>query len=171
MLYHFSDDPEIKVFTPRRISKNNDLPPLVWCIDEEHCVNYYFPRQCPRIIYGKSENTSAEDIRKFFADTYAQKIITIPDYMEDEVNKAVIYKYTFSGEGFELKDRIAGYYCSPRDAVPLSVEPVDNLPDLIKAAGAELRFTNDLLALRERILNSTIDNFSMIRLKNLRTGN
>lgn len=165
MLYHFSVDPDIKVFTPRTIGDN---PPLVWCIDKEHCVNYFFPRQCPRIIYGKSPNTTSSDIDKFFEGTTFEKIITIPDYMEAELNTAVIYKYSFDESGFFLKDKIAGYYCNPEEVVPISVEPVDNLPEKIKAAGAELRFTNDLLALRERILNSTIDNFSMIRLKNLR---
>ncbi|MCB0724569.1 MAG: hypothetical protein KDC73_07665 [Ignavibacteriae bacterium] len=103
MLYHFSDDPDIKVFSPRRIADN---PPLVWCIDEEHCVNYFFPRQCPRIIYGKSVNSSAEDIERFFRDTIADKIITIPDYMEEELNSTVIYKYTFSEEVSFLKIRL-----------------------------------------------------------------
>lgn len=167
MFYHFSDDPEIKTFVPRVIG---EFPPLVWAIDEEHRVNYYFPRQCPRIIYGKSENSNAHDIEKFFKGTSAEKIITIPDYMEEELNEAVIYKYTFSEDGFELKDKIAGYYTSPHCVTPLSVEPVSNLPGLISAAGADLRFTGDLMGLRKRILNSSIDNFSMIRLKNLRVG-
>ena len=165
MLYHFSDDPGIKVFTPRKIGDN---PPLVWCIDEEHCVNYFFPRQCPRIIYGKSSNSSPEDLDNFFENTDADKIITIPDYMEEELNSAVIYKYTFAEEGFFLKDKIAGYYCNPDEELPLSVEPVDDLPSKIQSSGAELRFSSDLLSLRDAILNSTIDNFSMIRLKRLR---
>lgn len=166
MLYHFSDEPNIKVFTPRVVGNS---PPLVWAIDEEHCVNYYFPRQCPRIIYGKSENSTLEDIAEFFEGTSAGKIITIPDYMEDELNEAVIYKYTFIEEGFELRDEIAGYHTCPYNVIPINVEPLTSLPELIRSAGAELRFTGDLLSLRERILNSTIDNFSMIRLKNYKS--
>ena len=167
MLYHFSDDPEIKTFTPRVIG---NFPPLVWAIDEEHKVNYYSPRQCPRIIYGKSENSTPPDIEKFFEGTSAEKIITIPDYMEEELNSTVIYKYTFNEDGFELQDKIAGYHTSPNNVIPLRVEPASNLPGLIAGAGAELRFTDNLMGLRERILNSSIDNFSMIRLKNLRVG-
>ena len=168
MFYHFSDDPDIKIFTPRVIG---NLPPLVWAIDEEHCVNYYLPRQCPRIIYGKSDNSTTDDIYKFFDGISADKVITIPDYIEKELNETVIYKYSFSEEGFELRDVIAGYHTSPNKVKPVSVEPISDLPALIKAAGAELRFTDDLMNLRERILNSTIDNFSMIRLKRLRIKN
>lgn len=163
MFYHFSDDPDIKIFTPRTIGSSS---PLVWAIDREHCVNYYFPRQCPRIIYGKSENTSPADIDKFFDGIKKDMVITIPDYMQEELASTVLYKYSFDGEGFELKDKIAGYYVSPNEVKPVNVEPVSNLRELILTEGAELRFTDDLLELRERILNSTIDNFSMIRLKN-----
>jgi hypothetical protein len=163
MLYHFSDDPEIKKFTPRAIDSS---PPLVWAIDREHCINYYFPRHCPRIIYGKSENTSPADIDKFFDGTKKDKVITIPHYMQEELDSSVLYKYSFNEEGFELKDKIAGYYVSPNEVTPVSIEPVSNLRELILSEGAELRFTDDLMELRERILNSTIDNFSMIRLKN-----
>jgi hypothetical protein len=166
MLYHFSDDPNIKVFTPRVVG--NSLP-LVWAIDEEHCVNYYFPRQCPRIIYGKSDNSSTEDIAEFFDGTTVRKVITIPDYMEEELRSAVIYKYIFNEVGFELRDENAGYHTCPNNVVPINVEPLANLPELIRSAGADLRFTDDLLTLRERILNSTIDNFSMIRLKNYKS--
>lgn len=166
MFYHFSDDPDIKIFTPRIFGSS---PPLVWAIDREHCVNYYFPRQCPRIIYGKSENSSPEDIAEFFDGASMNKVITIPEYMKEELHNAVIYKYTFTEEGFELMDKIAGYYVSPNDVTPVKVERLSNLPGLIHSAGAELRFADDLLGLWERILNSTIDNFSMIRLKNLKT--
>src|SRR5690606_4847881 len=110
-----------------------------------------------------------QDIEKFFEGTSAEKIITIPDYMENELREEVIYRYTFSEEGFELRDKIAGYHTSPDNVTPLTVEPVSNLPEQIAAAGAELRFTDNLMALRERILNSTIDNFSMIRLKNYKS--
>ena len=37
------------------------MPLVVWAIDEEHYVNYYFPRDCPRVINSKSNNISAED--------------------------------------------------------------------------------------------------------------
>lgn len=37
------------------------MPSVVWAIDEEHSVNYYFPRDCPLVIYLKSNNISADD--------------------------------------------------------------------------------------------------------------
>lgn len=163
MLYHFSDKPGIKKFHPQTIPYN-DLPPVVWAIDEEHCVNYFFPRDCPRIIYGKSANITSQDNEKFFAGTDADRIITVENKNKERLNNAVIYNYTFDEYGFELIDKVAGYYISYAEVTPLKVEPMDNLIDKIKNTGTELRFTDDLNFLRVEILNSSIDNYSIIKM-------
>ncbi len=163
MLYHFSDKPGIKKFIPKIISYNN-LPACVWGIDEEHCVNYFFPRDCSRIIYGKSKNMSMEDEKKFFANTNADKIIYVENKNKERLSEAVIYKYIFDENGFELQDKIAGYFVSYNEVIPLKCERMDNLIEKIKNTGAELRFTNDLNSLRVEILNSSIDNYSIIKL-------
>lgn len=163
MLYHFSDKPDIKKFLPKTIPYN-DLPPVVWAIDEEHCVNYFFPRDCPRIIYGKSENATSADNEKFFAGTNSSRIITVENKNKERLSNAVIYKYTFDEKDFELRDKIAGYYISYAEVVPMKVEPMDNLIDKIKNTGTELRFTGDLNSLRIEILNSSIDNYSIIKM-------
>lgn len=163
MFYHFSDKSGIKKFLPHTIPYN-DLPPVVWAIDDEHCVNYFFPRDCPRIIYGKSGNTAPVDNEKFFSGTNADRIITVENKNKERLSNAVIYKYTFDEHSFELRDKIAGYYISYVEVVPLKVEPMDNLIDKIKNTGTELRFTDDLNSLRVEILNSSIDNYSIIKM-------
>lgn len=163
MLFHFSEKPDIKKFFPLIISYNN-LPACVWAIDEEHSVNYFFPRDCPRIIYAKSENMNPRDTDKFFADTNADKIITVENENKERLSEAVIYKYTFDEKGFQLQDKIAGYYIAYNEIIPLKCERMHNLIDKIKNKGVELRFTDDLNSLRIEILNSSIDNYSIIKM-------
>lgn len=45
MLYHFSEEPEIRVFEPR-VSRVEPNLRVVWAIDGPHTVHYYFPRDC-----------------------------------------------------------------------------------------------------------------------------
>jgi hypothetical protein len=52
MLYHFSEDPNINEFVPRSMEC---MPPVVWAIDEEHSFFYFFPRDCPRVIFSWSQ--------------------------------------------------------------------------------------------------------------------
>lgn len=77
-LYHFSEDPQIAVFTPPRIPKNNSTgEPVVWAIDEEHAPYYFFSRDCPRIAFWASVQTTIEDRNRFFAHTSAKMIIAL----------------------------------------------------------------------------------------------
>lgn len=66
MLYHFSEEPGIKVFKPRPAKASPHIKPAVWAIDEEHAMHYCFPRDCPRVIYWKADWTSDEDRNHFF---------------------------------------------------------------------------------------------------------
>ncbi|WP_375142506.1 DUF6886 family protein [Metabacillus idriensis] len=40
MLYHFSEDPSIKIFKPRQSASFPSLHPAVWAIDQEHALHY-----------------------------------------------------------------------------------------------------------------------------------
>lgn len=56
-LYHFSEEPDIERFRPRPAAAYPELEPVVFAIDGEHATHYYFPRECPRVIYWKSGRT------------------------------------------------------------------------------------------------------------------
>lgn len=167
MLYHFSENPGIKTFHPHQSDGSPYSVPYVWAIDEEHEVNYFFPRDCPRIIYRMSPGVTEADREKFFGGTESAIIITIENPWLKILNDAVLYRYVLPEENFKLIDKIAGYYISTHDVEPLSVESFDNLPEKIKAKGAELRFTNNLRGLEKEILSSSVKYFSMIRLRNV----
>ncbi|MCP3739496.1 DUF6886 family protein [Rossellomorea sp. BNER] len=165
MLYHFSENPTIKEFIPLE-NQNKEMPPAVWAIDEEHAVHYFFPRDCPRVIYTRSANMSEEDVKLFFSHTLANKVIAVETAWMERIKSTTIYKYTFLHEGFLLFDQTAGYYITHSPVQPISIEPMGDLLEKITEKGVELRITPNLYPLRDAIISSSVDDFSIIRFRN-----
>jgi hypothetical protein len=166
MLYHISEDPNIEVFFPRKSEIYKDLGHIVWAIDEVHLVNYYFPRDCPRIIYKYSENISQEDKNKYFSNTVSDIIITLENRWYNIINNTILYKYIFEEEKFTLFDEIAGYYISKELIKPKSMYKIDNIMETLMEQDIELRFTQNLFPLKNALINSTIKEYSIIRFRN-----
>lgn len=170
MLYHISEEASIRQFVPRRSIVYPELPPVVWALDEEHLLNYLCPRDCPRIIYSRSPDISEADEKQFFSHTTANTIIAIENAWYRKMSNTRIYKYALPSEGFQLFDANAGYYIATEIIKPVSVEPIDDLIDRILVSGAELRFVPSLYPLRDAILTSSINQFSIIRFRNAISG-
>jgi hypothetical protein len=166
LLYHFSENPSIKRFIPFPNQNKKGMPPVVWAIDEEHSPHYFFPRECPRVIFSRSESLSKEDERLFFSQTSACRIIAVESNWISRIQQTTLYKYIFDSAGFELYDPVAGYYVSKFETVPIAVEPLKNLLECLALADVELRVTPDLHPLRDRVVSSTIEHFSIIRFQN-----
>lgn len=164
-LYHFSEEPDIKIFEPRIIYNQTNKPAKVWSIDEFHSPHYYFPRECPRVCIWPQEDTTEQDLDKFFGMSKTNRIVAIETGWYDRVRGGHNYRYTFDPENFEIFDANAGYYVSTRTVKPVNVERIDDLIMAILQAGIELRVTPSLMMLKERILKSTV-NYSMIRMRN-----
>jgi hypothetical protein len=166
LLYHFSENPSIERFLPLPNQNNKEMPPVVWAIDEEHSPHYFFPRECPRVIFSRSESLSKEDERLFFSQSSARRIIAVELNWISRIQQTTLYKYTFDSAGFKLFDPVAGYYVSKYETVPIAVEPLENLLGCLELVDVELRLTPDLHPLRDMIVSSTIDHFSIIRFQN-----
>lgn len=166
MLYHISENSNIEQFIPRKSDTRPDLPPIVWALSEKRLVNYLFPRECPRIIFTKGPEVSEEDQRVFFGHTTSQTIITVESSWYERIREITLFKYSFEQSHFQLIDEIAGYYISEEIIKPVNVEPVNNLIDQILSYGVELRFTPNLHPLRNALLESSINDFSIIRFRN-----
>ncbi|SEM84258.1 DUF6886 family protein [Lihuaxuella thermophila] len=164
-LFHFSENPAISLFEPHIPATNPDQPPLVWAIDEEHAPHYYFPRDCPRVIYWITSDTTPADIDKFFAHTTARKIIAIEGAWLHRIRNTRLYAYHLPGETFECIDPNAGYYVSRETVKPLWVEPVEDLLERVIADNIELRVTPSLWKLHHALVSSSVS-FSMIRMRN-----
>jgi hypothetical protein len=76
-LYHFSEDPAIVRFVPQIAPTSAVKEPLVWAVDAEHAHIYYFPRDCPRVTFYRSQCASDEDVQRFFAMTTATRVVAI----------------------------------------------------------------------------------------------
>jgi len=164
-LYHFSEEPNIKLFEPRIIYNQTDEPAKVWTIDEFHAVHYYFPRDCPRVCIWQTEDTINEDMNTFFGMSATTRMIAIETRWYERVRDGHIFRYTFDDTNFQLYEPNAGYYISTETVKPVKVEKIDDLIKGILQEGIELRVTPSLKLLKQEILKSTI-NFSMIRMRN-----
>ncbi|MBW7460217.1 DUF6886 family protein [Paenibacillus sepulcri] len=165
-LFHFSKDAAIHTFFPRVKENRQNMPPVVWAIDDAHEFTFYFPRDCPRIVYTKGEGILEEDHRRFFGLTGADIVITVETHWYERIKNATVYRYRLPVESFRLFDEIAGYYISPETVKPLEMEPISNLLERLMGLNIDVRFTPNLNPLREAILNSSLKDFGMHRFEN-----
>jgi hypothetical protein len=164
-LFHFSEDPLIDLFTPQPLAADPGSEPLVWAIDRKHSLNYYLPRDCPRITFGVGESTSAEDAEMFFRESSAERIVAIESGWLDRLQATQLYRYYLPPHSFLLKDACAGYYVSTEAVKPLRVEKMNDLLTELIAADVELRLMPSLWKLYDAVAASTLE-FSIIRMRN-----
>lgn len=166
-LYHFSEEPAITCFEPRPPTEFPGAPAVVWAIGEAHAPHYWLPRDCPRVIGWVTDDTTPDDIARFFGHGTARKIIAIESGWLPRVRATRLYAYRLPTATFALFDRQAGYWVSRVAVAPLASEPLDELPERIVAAGIELRVTPSLWPLRDALSASSLG-FSIIRMRNAR---
>ena len=164
-LYHFSEDPSIERFVPRPVRVGPSDEALVWAVDRANCHQFYFPRDCPRVVISKSRSTSAEDSETFFGHTTAEVVAAIESRWLGRMRNTTIYRYTLPAEGFALRDEYAGYWVSERECMPLEMEPIRDLMAALVDAGVDLRIMPSLVSLRNAVIESTLD-FDIIRWRN-----
>jgi len=137
---------------------------LVWAIDEEHVPAYWFPRECPRATFWVGPKTTAEDAAWLNGATRVHVIEW--DWWEP-FRAARVYLYAMPPETFTVHNEGAGYYISRETVRPLARIEVGDLVRKHMDAGIELRVTNDLWPLWDRVVASSLS-FSGIRLRNAR---
>ena len=162
-LYHFSKEPDIRVFEPRPSSIADGA--YVWAIDEWHAPMYYFPRDCPRACFWPGPQTTAEDRERWFGGINAKMVIAVESAWLDRIRATRLYRYVLSQDGFELHDATAGHWLSRSAATPLAVEPVGDLLAALASESVDLRITPALTDLWSRVTASTLE-FSGTRLRN-----
>ena len=155
-LFHFSDDPGITVFEPRRVLKPSVRPegrdwlngPLVWAIDEPHQPMYLFPRDCPRILLWPRETSSADDLARWWGERDCRMLAHIEWAWLARLQAGALYRYELPRETFEcLED--AGMWVSKAAVTPLAMHVVDDLPAALRGEGVELRVMESLAPLKD----------------------
>jgi hypothetical protein len=165
-LYHFSEEPVIRVFEPR-IAPSGAIrdQAIVWAIDEWHAPMYHVPRDCPRACFWPGPETTDGDRQRWFGGVHARMIIALESAWLERIRVARLYRYTLQEDAFELLDATAGHWVSRETVVPLNVEPVGDLLAALASFPVELRFTPQLLDLWDLVISSTLE-FSGTRLRN-----
>jgi hypothetical protein len=164
-LSHFSEEPNIAVFEPRKLGYRMDEPAQVWAIDEFHAPHYYFPRDCPRVCIWTQGDTTDEDLQRYFGHSITRRMVAVETGWLERIRSSTIYRYIFDREEFELYEQNAGYYTSTRTVRPVAVEKLEDLLGSLAALDIEVRITPSLKPLKDAIPSSTV-NYSMIRMNN-----
>ena len=164
-LYHFSEDPSIERFVPHVSPTSSSDQALVWTVGAEHSHLYYFPRDCPRVVFSASSRTSAEDTVRFFGHTTARTIAAIESKWLGRLRNTTVYRYTLPSDRFKLRDEPAGYWISMEEVLPLSVEPIPDLMEALVELGVELQIMPSLWLLREAVIASPVE-YGIIRWRN-----
>jgi hypothetical protein len=170
-LFHFSDDPDIEIFTPRPVRIPVERPggqdwlngPLVWAIDAWHEPLYLFPRECPRILLWPTQETTKEDRAAWFGDSAARMIAFVERAWLERLVSHTVYRYAFDPARFEgVAD--AGMWVSRFPETPLRIDALSDLPEQLAARGVDLRVEDSLVPLKG--LWQTSLHASGIRLRN-----
>src|SRR5690606_2040289 len=94
-LFHVSEEEGIKIFEPR-------FPPsldsgisdfVVWAIDEQHLPNYLVPRDCPRVTFRVTRQTSAADQRTFSNTSPIGHVVALEDGWRRRVENSRLFVY------------------------------------------------------------------------------
>ncbi len=162
-LFHFSEEANIPIFYPR---PHQTLPnPSVWAISNSYRQNYLFPRNCPRIAYHVTKDTSKSDRERFIGYSDAHYILVIESGWWEILQNTTLYEYEFPIESFQIHNVPAGYYISEYEVTPIACRELLDLPNELLKLDVELRITPTLLPLYRQVTESSL-NFSMIRMRN-----
>jgi hypothetical protein len=159
-LWHVSEDDSIRRFEPRH---HHDLDEhLVWAIDTRHLPLYWFPREAPRATFWANSNTTDEAVDEFLGGDRSLRVHGVEPGWLEPMRTTRVFAYRLPEETFERWDR---FWISRTAVEPLERVELGDLVDRHAKAHIELTADDDLAALWQRVIASTLD-FSGIRLRN-----
>ena len=164
-LFHVSEEPNIKQFVPR-IPYRKDVDQskgIVWSLTELQLPNWGTPRDCPRVGYRATEESSQEDIDTFFSSSFRHCVAIEFDWHR-KMLETTLYIYEFDPANFYFDER-AGFYVSDKTEVPIAVTRHDNLYQSLFDKGVEVRIVDNLWKLSRSVQKSTL-NWSLCRMAN-----
>ena len=170
-LFHVSENEFISEFVPRTPDRDDLDPdmPLVWAIDEEHLANYLTPRDCPRVAYHVTWETSEDDRRRFFTSPTHRDALVIESGWFEIMRGTTLWLYEFAPQEFELQDAAAGYYTAKTTQTPIGKYCIDDLFAELFLRGVEVRIVDNLHAIADEVERSTLA-WSCCRMRNAVDG-
>lgn len=171
IVLHFSEDPSIRRFVPHIAATAQQDGAWVWAVDEYREATYWFPRDCPRITFWPHpDRPVTDDQRAVLGWTNATKVSAIEGGWLARLRTCSLFVYRLPGATFVRTEDVfggegVGFWVSPSEVKPISVEPVGDLLARHADRNVELRITPSLWALWDRVVGSGLA-FSGIRLRN-----
>jgi hypothetical protein len=109
-IFHISENGEIEIFKPRPSPSHfeNLDRNVVFGISDKLLHNYLLPRDCPRVTYYASAETSPADKEKFLPAA-ADFFIAIEAKWLPIIQKTTLFCYEFDGETFSIIDECADF--------------------------------------------------------------
>lgn len=166
-LFHVSEEPNIEVFEPR-LPKRKDLDQnvgLVWAVNEDCLPNFLTPRDCPRVAYHASGNTTESDRNYFFSSAGVDHVVVVESGWYRRIQETTLYIYEFEVDAFELLDPVAGYYVAKTTQYPKAKYVVADLLGELLKRGVEVRFVDNLWQIADAVKTSSL-NWSLCRMAN-----
>ncbi|GAA4892830.1 hypothetical protein LX16_1944 [Stackebrandtia albiflava] len=170
-LLHFSEDPHIDRFTPRRAATQRVEPAYVWAVDHARSCDYWFPRHCPRAMAWAEPDTTPAD-RDRLLGPGAPRVHTVEYGWLAAMADHRLFAYRMPAEAFrplgpaESAVYGAAAWVSTSPVTPLGpAEPVGDLFALHAEADIQLRVVDRLWPWWDEVVGSTAG-FSGIRLRN-----
>ncbi|MGW0516545.1 DUF6886 family protein [Crossiella sp. NPDC003009] len=163
-VWHFSEDPGITEFRPHRAPTSSDPEPAVWAVEEARASDFWFPRDCPRVLFRPEPGRQPSPAALALLGG-ARQVAVVEWGWWARVCGVRLFRYAFAPGPFR---RCANprWYLTAREAVrPLAVQPVGDVVALHAAAGIELRLAPNLWPVAGLVERSGLE-FSMIRMRN-----
>jgi hypothetical protein len=135
---------------------------LVWALTEPALPNWLTPRGCPRVGYRINDETTQEDILRFFSSS-SRHCVAIEHDWHVKMLETILYIYEFDVKNFYFDD-CAGFYVSDQTEIPISVTEYKNIYDELFKRNIEVRILNNLWELGEAVKKSTLK-WSLCRMK------
>ena len=164
-LFHVSEESNINKFI-LRIPYRKDMDKskgLVWALTEPALPNWLTPRDCPRVGYRVAEESTQDDITKFFLSS-SRHCVAIEHDWNIKMLETTLYIYEFDSTNFYFND-CAGFYVSEMTEMPNSLMKYENLYEELFKRNVEVRILNNLWELGEAIQKSSLK-WSLCRMLN-----
>lgn len=158
---HFSEDPSISEFPPRVAPTSTDPEAVVWAVDADRAPDYWFPRDCPRLLAWVGPSTVAPD-RELIDGL--RRLHLVEHAWVDRMATTTLYAYRLPAATFVPEGEHAHAVVSTVAVQPLGPPvAVGDLLGLHSRAGIVLQAVDSLWPWVDRITPSTLE-FSGIRL-------
>jgi hypothetical protein len=162
---HFSEDPGITEFVPHVAATAQQPDAYVWAVDASRAPDYWFPRDCPRVMAWVTPHTTAAD-RALLGS--ARRVHAIEYGWLAAMRTTPLYGYRLAADSFAAFGDESHAQVSIEAVRPLGpAEPVGDLLAVHYHAGIELRVAPDLWSFVDAWMETSLG-CSAIRMANAR---